>query len=209
MSDIVLYGDPRSPYVRTARMALAEKGVGYTLKPADLKDAAYRRVHPYARMPAMEHGALRVFETAAITRYVDEAFEGPALQPADAGGRARMTQWISAYNDYMARPFGPKLVIERLAPKIFGRPTNEDEIRGALPEVERALDVLDAGLSGDPYLAGATASLADLFVAPMLFYVGLTPEGQERLPRHRALALWFERMRSRPSFAATMPELPG
>jgi len=208
MTDIVLYGNPASTYVRTARMALAEKGVGYTLKPADLKDPAYRRLHPYARMPALEHGALRLFETAAITRYVDEAFDGPALQPADARGRARMTQWISAYNSYMLPPFGPKLVLERLAPKIFGRPTNEDVIREALPEVDRALDMLDAGLSGDAYLAGASPSLADLFVAPMLFYVGLTPEGQQRLPKRRALAAWYERMAARPSFGATMPELP-
>ena len=119
-----------------------------------------------------------------------------------------MTQWISAYNDYMVRVLGPKLVRERFAPKLFGRPTNEDEIRKALPEIERALDVLDDGLDGEPYLAGATVSLADLFVAPMLFYVGLTPEGRERLPGRRALASWFERMAARSSFGATMPELP-
>ena len=83
MTDVVLYGTPLSPYVRTARMALAEKGVGYTLKPVDLKDPAYRRLHPYARLPAMEHGRLRLFETAAITRYIDEAFDGPTLQPVD------------------------------------------------------------------------------------------------------------------------------
>lgn len=207
MTEIVLYGVPASTYVRTARMALAEKGVGYTLKPADLKDPAYRRLHPYARMPAMEHGALRLFETEAITRYVDEAFDGPPLQPKDAATRARMTQWISAYNSYMYQPLGSKLVIERLAPKIFGRPTDEDAIREALPAVDRALDVLDAGLSGDAYLAGASPSLADMFVAPMLFYVGMTPEGQERLPKRRALGSWLERMMARPSFGATMPAL--
>lgn len=208
MTDVVLFGIDLSTYVRTARLAFAEKGVPYRLEPADLQAAAYRTRHPYARMPAMEHGAVRLFETAAITRYADEAFAGPALQPADPIGRARMTQWISAYNSYMVMTLGPRLVIERFAPKIFNRPTDETVIRDNLPALDRALDVLADALADSPYLAGTAPSLADLFVAPMLWYVAMTPEGMERLPKRPALARWLDAMMARPSFAATMPNLP-
>ena len=43
--------------------------------------AWYTDLHPFGRMPAFEHDGFRLFETAAISRYVDEAFAGPALQP--------------------------------------------------------------------------------------------------------------------------------
>jgi glutathione S-transferase len=157
-------------------------------------------------MPAMEHGKVRLFETAAIARYADEAFDGPPLQPADPAGRARMTQWISAYNAYMAVVFGQRLVVERFAPRIFDRPTNEAVIRDNLPDLDRALDVLNGALADQPYLAGPAASLADLHVAPMLWYVGMTPEGQQRLPARPALARWLETVLARPSFAATVPK---
>ena len=44
--------------------------------------------------------ASRLYETAAIALYVDEAFTGPALQPTTAQARARMHQWISSLNGY-------------------------------------------------------------------------------------------------------------
>lgn len=206
MSDVIVFGSDLSPFVRTARLAFVEKGVPHQLEAAALADPAYRARHPYARMPAMEHGRVRLFETAAIARYANEGFDGPPLQPTDAVGRARMTQWISAYNAYMAVVFGQRLVIERFAPRIFDRPTNEAVIRDNLPDLDRALKVLNGSLADLPYLAGPNASLADLHVAPMLRYVGMPPEGQQRRPARPALGRWLETVLARPSFAATMPK---
>ena len=81
-----LFGADYSVYVRIVRLALAEKGVGYDLVPVDVfaadgVPAWYLELHPFGRIPAFEHDGLRLFETAAITRYVDEAFAGPPLQP--------------------------------------------------------------------------------------------------------------------------------
>ncbi len=55
----------------------------------------YLARQPFAKVPAFEHDGFRIYETSAIMRYVDEAFDGPALQPADAKGRAIMEQAIS------------------------------------------------------------------------------------------------------------------
>jgi glutathione S-transferase len=43
-------------------------------------------------MPALTHGDVTLYETLAVTQYTDGAFDGPALQPADPAGRARMSQ---------------------------------------------------------------------------------------------------------------------
>ncbi|MFI5020104.1 MAG: glutathione S-transferase family protein [Alphaproteobacteria bacterium] len=207
MTALTLYGFPQSTYVRTARMACEEKGVAYTLESADFKGEAYRKLHPFAKVPALRHGDLVLFETEAIIRYVDEAFPGPALQPAEAAERARMAQWLSAIGSYVYPTMIGKIVIERFAPNIFNRATDEAVIKSAVPDLAYQLGVLEQALAHSPWLAGPSLSLADLLLAPILFYVGMVPEGQKALPGHKALARWNEAMASRASFKATVPQL--
>ena len=96
MADVILHGVAPSTYTRTARLTCEGKGVSYQLEPVEFGSARHLALHPFGKIPILEHGSTRIFETLAIARYVDEAFKGPALQPADAKGRALMTQWISA-----------------------------------------------------------------------------------------------------------------
>ena len=56
MSDIILYGDPRSTYLRTARMAAMEKDISHELQAADLSSEAYTDLHPFKKMPSIRHG---------------------------------------------------------------------------------------------------------------------------------------------------------
>jgi glutathione S-transferase len=87
-----LYGADYSVYVRDARLALLEKGVDHELVPVDIfaeggPPAWYGDLHPFGKIPAFEHDGFRLFETSAIARYVDEAFDGPALQPSEPPAR--------------------------------------------------------------------------------------------------------------------------
>ncbi len=207
MSDIVLYGDPRSTYVRTARMTCREKRVAYSLEPADLASEAYRKMHPFGRMPAMRHGDLTMFETSAITRYIDEAFEGPRLQPDDTVERARMNQWISAINHYFYSD-----VIRRYLMQYFfaSEPDGAPDmaaIEAALPDVRHHLEALDGALEGRTFIAAERVSLADLFLAPILFYVGKMPEGPDLLAPLANLRRWIDAMAARSSFTETVPQM--
>lgn len=96
MADVIVHGVAPSTYTRTVRLACEEKGVSHRLEPVEFGSDRLRSLHPFSKIPILEHGKVRVFETLAITRYVDEAFKGPALQPADARGRAVMDQNGSA-----------------------------------------------------------------------------------------------------------------
>jgi glutathione S-transferase len=91
---VALYGLGRSVYTRIARLALEEKGVGYTLEEVEIfgPDGAppeHLERHPFGRIPALEHAGFVLYETVAITRYIDEAFAGPRLQPEDVIARAK------------------------------------------------------------------------------------------------------------------------
>ena len=79
MSEVIVFGYPQNTYVRTVRMSLEEKGIPYALEPIDLKAPEYRKRHPFAKMPAFQHGNVKLYETSAITRYIDEVFDGASL----------------------------------------------------------------------------------------------------------------------------------
>ena len=72
MAAIKIFGVPQSSYVWSARMTLEENGIAHDLEPHDLKDPAYRALHPFARMPAFRSGDVTLYETAAIMAYADD-----------------------------------------------------------------------------------------------------------------------------------------
>jgi glutathione S-transferase len=113
-------------YVRAVRLALEEKGVSYRLAEVDIYSPDgpppdYLRRHPFGRIPAFEHAGFSLYETVAITRYVDEAFDGPRLQPADPQTCARMSQVISVLDNYAYRPLVWELFVERVRAPANGR----------------------------------------------------------------------------------------
>ena len=99
MADVIIYGPPQSTYVRTARLALEEKSAPYSFGEFEFGSDAHKALHPFAKVPAMTHGDVQLFESLAIATYVDGTFDGPALQLADTLARARITSTI----DYCAR----------------------------------------------------------------------------------------------------------
>lgn len=150
-----------------------------------------------------------MYETAAIARYVDEAFDGPDLQPEDLKKRGNMQKWINITGQYIYPAIIGDLVMQRLAPKIgaFGGVTDEDVVAASVPVISHQLALIDRALgeSGD-YLTG-DFSLADIMVATMVQYIGLTPESDALLGRQPRVAAWVQRVTSRPSFEAAAYDL--
>ncbi len=211
MSDPILFGATYSVYVRIARLALAEKAVAYRLVEVDIFAEGgppdYADRHPFGRIPAFEHDGFRLYETGAITRYVDEAFPGPALQPAEPKARARVNQVLSLLDSYAYRTLIWDLFIERVRAPAQGRAPDESRIAAALPRAETCLTALEDLMADGPFLAGQRLSLADLHAAPMFAYAVLAPEGADLLLRHGKLARWWRDMADRPSLAATRSPL--
>jgi glutathione S-transferase len=208
MANVKVYGFPLSGFTRTARMALLEKDVAFNFEGLDFGSDAHRALHPFARMPILDHDGFVLYETSAIIRYVDQAFDGPALQPADLRAGARMEQWISTHNHYFIATIVWELLLPRLLYQPQGKPVDEAKIAEAVPEMEHQLAVAEQTLSQAPYFAGDAMSLADLLIIPTVFLLGLIPEGERALPNYPAVGRWVETMTARPSFAATIPPMP-
>jgi glutathione S-transferase len=213
MSEPILFGAPYSVYVRAARLALVEKGVPYRLVEIDIfadegPPADYLRRQPFRRIPAFEHDGFQLYETGAITRYIDEAWGGPALQPPSTWGRARVTQILSILDSYLYRPLVRDIYMERCLRPGEGRTPDEAKIAAALPLARTCLAALeDLFDAGGPFALGPGLSLADLHLAPMAAYFTRAPEAAALLGDCPRLLRWWDAMRTRPSMAATRSPL--
>jgi hypothetical protein len=133
----VLFGAPYSVYVQAARLALDEKSVEYELVPIDIfteagPSAEHLARQPFGKIPAFEHAGFRLYEAGAITRYVDEAFPGAPLQPAEPQARARMNQIISIADSYAYRTLVWDIYVERVSRPASGLVPDEAKIAAAL-----------------------------------------------------------------------------
>lgn len=208
-ANVALLGDPRSTYVRTVRMGLAEKGVRYALQSAGPKAPEVVAIHPFERIPAFRDGDLRLFETSAILRYIDEAFPGPSLAPGNIRDRARCEQWVSAINAYCYDAMVRRYVLQYLFPKGADGKPDRGVIDAALKDVAKQLAILDAAYGEKSLLAGANVSFADLLLAPILAYVAAMPEGKDLMKAASNVARAHAAMRERASFTDTEPTKAG
>src|SRR5262247_4112855 len=167
MSDLIVYGFPRSTFVNIVRLVLTHKEVSYTfhdLEP-EMGKPSHLALHPFNRVPILEHDGFRVYETSAIALYVDEVFDGAALQPTEPRARARVRQWMSALSSYYYPYMAYHLGHERIVFPALGIAPDEKVVAAALPRVQVALDVMERELEhGHDYLVSDRLTLADLFL---------------------------------------------
>ena len=209
---LVLHGYHYSVYVRIARLVLAEKAVAYhrvEVNPfAPQIPDDYLALHPFGRVPTLIHDGFVLYETGAITRYVDRTFPGPTLQPGSSRTLARMDQMVGIVDSYGYWPMVRQVFSHRVFRAAAGRPVDEAEVAQGLVGAVKVLAALERLAAPQAFLAGPELSLADLHVGAMIAYFALAPEGAALLSDHPRLAVWWDTLRRRPSFAATDPGLP-
>ena len=150
----------------------------------------YGERHPFGRIPAFEHDGFRLFETSAIARYVDEAFDGPALQPKDPRGRATMNQIIGMLDAYGYRSMVWDVAVERLEKQA----PDETLIANGLSTAATVLRVLTSLKARGPWLLGDQLTLADLHAAPIIAYFVKVAEGQNLLAEFPDIQAWWTRI---------------
>ena len=124
MSEFIVHSIPGSPFGRSVLATLEEKRAPYRLAPVApgaTKTPEYLALHPFGRVPVLEHDGFRLYETQAILRYLDRVLPQPSLTPADVKRAARMDQAMNINDWYLFHGVGNVIIFHRMiAPQLHG-----------------------------------------------------------------------------------------
>jgi glutathione S-transferase len=207
MPDFVVHSVPGSPFGRAVLAALEEKSAAWVLAPVmpgTMKGPAHTARHPFGRVPVLEHGDFRLYETQAILRYIDRVLPNPPLTPAAPRAAARIDQVMNINDWYLFQGVGNVIGFQRIIkPRLLGQAPDEALIAAAMPKALLVYDVLAKQLGSKPYLVGESVTLADLLLAPQVDMFREIPEWEPLTAQHPNLRAWIDRMNTRPSMQAT------
>lgn len=207
MTDVTIIGVDLSPFVWAVRMCAAEKGVDYAFEGSvQPGETALAQGHPLGKIPLFKHGDFMLCETQAIMRYIDKAFDGPALFPTDVEAAARTDQWLSMLQDMLGSHTFRGLIFEWSHATMGGGEPNQSLVDHTLPMAERILAVMNARLAAGPYLSSDTFGPADIYAYPLISSLRGLPGGKALTEDLPALRNWHKRIRTgRASAAASQP----
>lgn len=214
---VLLYHGLASTCSKKVRLALYEKGVAFESRLLDLskqeqKAPEYLALNPNGIVPTLVHEGRPIVESSVILEYVEDAFSGPPLRPAEPELRAKMRLWLRfsdevAYHAVAAPTW--KFMQERItrsraasAPQTVGKPKfNDEDFTAAAARMELTLNKLDAALAGRDWLVGNAFSLADAAMLPFVTRIRNLQSDLVARDLRPALCDWLDRAANRPSFA--------
>ena len=199
MADVRFLSMPDSAYLWTAMHIADEKGISYEFVPLTYRSPEHLKLHPFGKMPVLQHGTNFIYETLAIAHYLDTAFAGPRLQPPQPLAQARVLQWVSIINAYVF-PTMNRFTKERLVKPAMGFEVDREFVANAKEPLFLQLQLIDEAVAKGGYLVGKTPTIADSFLLPHLLFFTRTPEGKVLITKTPAAAAWLKRMMERPSY---------
>jgi len=235
MTDVALYHWEPNANSGKPMLALMEKGVAFDSHYLDLLEfdqhkPGYLAINPLGTIPAMTHRGRVLTESTAIMEYVDEAFDGPALMPADPVDRWRVRWWMKFMDQWLAPSFsmigwsvfiGPAVrardpalleaAIDRI-PMPERRVAWRKAIHGSFGEAEMAesqrrvahgILLLEAALAEREWLASDGYSLADINGFNLAYALPLSQPGLSNDALTPNIMRWLRAIYARPATRAT------
>jgi len=187
----ILYGDLRSGSC-TVELALAEIGATYEVRSVELSSDAqreerYAAVNPQRKIPALvTPEGETLTESVAILLTLEERHREAGLLPASGSPeRAQALRWLL----FVATELYPLVEIndypERFAPSADIAPGVQEIARQRWRE---RWSIVEANVSGDPFLLPSGFCLADIYIAVVSRWAQQDDWRPRHLPRIERLA---------------------
>ena len=158
-----LYYARESRAVRVA-WVLEELGLEYdvhkfSLGDRSMREPAYLSLHPMGRVPTLEDGKIRLFESGAIVQYILEKYGNGRFVPRSNNSNfASYLQWFH-YAEGMIMPPMNTLVVETILLPPERR--TEVNVRRASKLLNQMLYAVNENLSDKAYLVGPEMTAAE------------------------------------------------
>lgn len=196
-----LIGSLTSPYVRKARIVLAEKRIEYEFE-IDIpwnEDTRVPDYNPLGKVPVMIlDDGLRLFDSRVIVEYLDHLTPVGRLLPETNRQRIIVKRWEALCDGMLDAIVA--IFLERKRAEVDDRLIKRQE-----GKIRAALAMVAEDLADKPWCTNDGFSLADIALGVALGYLDLRyPESEWRKP-YRNLEKHFNKVADRPSFKATEP----
>jgi glutathione S-transferase len=201
---IRLLGRATSGNVQKVIFALEEIGAPYAREDygrqyENTGSPAYRAMNPPGKVPTLVDGAVTIWESNTILRYL-AATRSPHLGGATPAEAAAIGSWM----DFLLATINPGYLSAfkeaKLAPA--ERSAGYD---AAIKDLVAALALIDGALAGRDFLALGRLTLADIALAPILKRCLDFPIDRPALPE---LERWMAAIAARPAFEVAVGAKP-
>ncbi|MBC9034903.1 glutathione S-transferase family protein [Sphingomonas sp. JC676] len=188
--ELVFYTNPQSRG-RIVRWMLEETGAPYETEVVDygttMKGEDYLTINPMGKVPAIVHNGQTVTECAAICAYLAEAFPDAGLAPLPEE-RANYYRWLF----FAAGPV--EQAVTNHAAQFVPKP--EQGRMFGYGNYDLTVDVLEAAVSANPYIAGSRFTAADVYVGSAVGWGTMFGT----LPKRQPFTDYFARLSGRDAF---------
>jgi glutathione S-transferase len=203
----IVHGVGLSPFVRKVRVAMAEKGLEYELRPV-MPGAVpddYHRISPLRKIPCYQDGDFTLPDSSCIIAYLERIQPAPALYPSNPEQFGRAL-WFEEYSDSKLSDTLGTIFFQRFVRKnLFKQEPDEELVAQKFAEIPELFDYLEGQLGERDVLVGNHFSIADIAVGSI--FVNFAHVGERvDASRWRSLAAYVDRIHARPSFKAVIEE---
>ncbi|KAF8632380.1 hypothetical protein AX15_001890 [Amanita polypyramis BW_CC] len=209
---LTLYGYRFSTTTKCVATVLHEKKVPFKFVNVDLRAGAQKvpehlKIHPFGNVPVIDDDGFILYESRAIARYIATKYanQGIPLIPTELKANARFEQAASIeVTSFHPSAYG--IAYEKLYKTYRGLELDEIQLKNHITTLNIKLDVYEAILSKQKYLAGDELTLADLFHLPFGNLIASLGVG-EPINTRPNVKRWFEEISSRESWLAVKDEV--
>src|SRR5512141_1381197 len=199
-----LLGSLTSPFVRKARIVLAEKRIEYTFELDNPWDAKSRvpDANPLGKVPVLVlEDDSTLFDSRVIVEFLDSVSPLNRLIPSNNREKIEVKRWEALADGVLDAAVA--VVMERRRP---AKQKSEAAIKRQMDKIERGVAVMARDLADKPWCTGNAFTLADIACGVALGYLDFRHGQYDWRVLHPNLAKLAAKLAERPSFADTAPQ---